>query len=86
MKFEEQRTFCSSPKIIFTLNLNFLLALLFGVLLAGYSFAALVAYRAAGFASRLAGASAFSAARYLFNFGFCYRLNHIGFSLKFSFS
>ncbi len=59
---------------------------LFGVLFSCNSFATLVAYRATRFASRLTGASAFSATRNLSFGGFSNSLNHNFIrSLKFSF-
>ena len=48
----------------------------FDFIFARNSFAGLIAYRAARFASRLAGASAFAASGYLLVCGFRDRLNH----------
>jgi hypothetical protein len=48
----------------------------FDFIFARDSFAGLIAYRAAGFASRLTGASAFAASRYFLFGGFCNGLNH----------
>ena len=52
----------------------------FDFIFARDSFAGLVTYRAAGFASRLTGASTFAASRYFLFGGFCNGLNHNYFS------
>lgn len=67
-KFKEQNS--SAPYRVLKL------LVLLGILFSGYSFTALVSDRTACFASRLTGASAFSAARNLFFAGSRYRLNH----------
>ena len=51
---------------------------IFGIGFSGYSFAALVAYRAARFAGGLASRPAFAAACDLLFSGFCYRSYHFG--------
>ena len=65
----------SAPRNVLVFKL---LYFLFGIGFSGYSFAALVAYRAARFAGGLASRPAFTAACDLLFSGFCYRSYHFG--------
>ena len=65
----------SAPRNVLAFKL---LYFLFGIGFSGYSFAALVAYRAARFAGGLASRPAFAAACDLLFSGFCYRSYHFG--------
>ena len=75
MRKKEAENFCPS-------FIKKILIVLFGILFSCNSFAALIAYGTAGFASRLAGASAFSATRYFFVAGGSDCLYHIKILLK----